>query len=719
MIFSLCSAVMASIDPIDFTALDFYARKGFDTAWVTVIPSSSDLKNWEKIPGRKGNRPIRVVDIFKGIQQKGLINSSPKPLEFTFVCDFNLNSGYLVGKSLALYFPQIGENWEIFFNGYSLKSEVYYGDDGYLKHLRAVRNEIIEIPFKYIREGRNVLGIRIIGNPENDRTGLFMRDGYKIDYYEKILNENKENWDYMLFGVYLFFGLYHLMLYIRRRKESFNLSFGIATIFAGIYYVCRSGFIFNMIADTFIIKSVELVSMVLLVIFMIIFFERIIYRKVSLPSKIYIMISVLLAVLIIPFEKFVLLIWQLSLPLPIVYVVGYDILLPLYGKFRQNYSEMTDCSPVTGVIFAGLKSISLSVPGNLLIGTLIWSLSAMADIYMTKSGIPSSFSKYGFFIMNIGIVVMLANRFLNVHNKMEELNVTLENKVNERTRELVDKNDEIQAANEEMEAMNATLSQANIELLDAKRAADRDMEMAAQVQSSFFPKGAPKNAQWDIAYEFKPLSGVSGDVYDFYMHDDELIGMSLMDVSGHGIASGLITLLARSVLTKRFIDSPSMSLNKLVEKINHDLIIEIGNVDYYLTGILLKFSGTKIEYINAGHTDLLYRSSKLGKVKEVIPKSREFKGHFLGVEAMESAFSMLSFSVDKEDMLLLYTDCLIESQNYKNEEFGVERLKLALQNIPENSSSEQALNYVLKNFYTFVGSRGVTDDLTAILIRKI
>ena len=66
------------------------------------------------------------------------------------------------------------------------------------------------------------------------------------------------------------------------------------------------------------------------------------------------------------------------------------------------------------------------------------------------------------------------------------------------------------------------------------------------------PKTAPKNDAWDIAFEFIPMSGVSGDLYDFYVSEGEITGLTLCDVSGHGIASGLVTMIARSVFFRNF-----------------------------------------------------------------------------------------------------------------------------------------------------------------------
>jgi sigma-B regulation protein RsbU (phosphoserine phosphatase) len=84
------------------------------------------------------------------------------------------------------------------------------------------------------------------------------------------------------------------------------------------------------------------------------------------------------------------------------------------------------------------------------------------------------------------------------------------------------------------------------------------MDMASNVQATLFPPTPPEVNGWDIAFVFRPMAGVSGDMYDFYTEGDTLNGVALFDVSGHGIASGLITMIARTVFQRNFMrkDNP-------------------------------------------------------------------------------------------------------------------------------------------------------------------
>jgi len=293
-----------------------------------------------------------------------------------------------------------------------------------------------------------------------------------------------------------------------------------------------------------------------------------------------------------------------------------------------------------------------------------------------------------------------------------------EQRVDERTQELRQAKEEIASAMEELEAVNERLIETNRELENAQRVASLDMDMAARIQKSFFPDEPPESIEWDIAFTFKPLTGVSGDLYDFYYRGNELSGVSVFDVSGHGIASGLITLLARSVVHRRFIEYREKKLSRIMELVNRDLITEMDNIDNYLTGILLRFNGDTVEYVNAGHADLLVKRGSTGQVKKVKPKERDFKGNFLGVAAMEKPFNSILFKIEKDDVILLFSDGFNESENEFREEYGLERIAASLENVPSSKSAREIMEHITKSFYKFTGNKKIKDDLTIILLKK-
>jgi len=372
----------------------------------------------------------------------------------------------------------------------------------------------------------------------------------------------------------------------------------------------------------------------------------------------------------------------------------------------------------------------------LVAGLFAFILTSIFDLTTSFLGWASFMPRltyFGMLIMVASQAIIIGRRFKlmtvnlklyseeleDAKSKLEDYATNLEIKVDERTKQLQNANEELEAAYEEVEAMNDNLLNTNNQLEDAKRIADRDMFMAINVQTSFFPPKAPASSTWEIAFAFKPMSGVSGDLYDFYTDTEgSLTGTSMFDVSGHGIASGLITMLAKSIVFRRFTSMKDEKLNVVIKKIHEDLLNEIGSIDNYLTGVILRFNEDSVEYVNAGHTDLLVKSASSGKVSPLIPKDKDFKGYFIGVDSVPVECSSVSFKLKSNDTILLYSDCLIESQNLAKEQYGVELLSESISKINPELSAEKQLNLILNDFHNFTQTEKLHDDLTVIIIRK-
>ncbi|HPR47472.1 MAG TPA: 7TM-DISM domain-containing protein [Spirochaetota bacterium] len=350
-----------------------------------------------------------------------------------------------------------------------------------------------------------------------------------------------------------------------------------------------------------------------------------------------------------------------------------------------------------------------------MVSFLVFLIGVILMVLQLRGTIPSNALTangilLGAVFQAIALSIGLADKINAMRREVQILNTDLEKKITERTEEL-------RAAMEEMESMNDTLAETNRELEQAQHIARIDMGMAANVQSSLFPKEPPEVDGWDIAYAFIPISGVSGDLYDFYTHDKVLDGIALFDVSGHGIASGLITMIARSVFHRNFNKGKENPLHEVIEKINRDLINEMGQADNYLTGILVRFNSDTVEYVNAGHSDLLYRDAATGSVRPVCRDGQDMRGMFLGVAAVNEPYESLKFTIADNDVLLLYTDCLYESKNSDGIEFGLENLSASLKNA-RGVSATDIRNEILNDFYGFMGDAFPSDDLTFIVVKR-
>ena len=146
------------------------------------------------------------------------------------------------------------------------------------------------------------------------------------------------------------------------------------------------------------------------------------------------------------------------------------------------------------------------------------------------------------------------------------------------------------------------------------------------------------------------------------------------------------------------------------------MINEIGNVDNYLTSILLRFKNNIVEYVNAAHTELLYKRADKGNVFHVKQNGNDIKGLFIGISDLRYPYKMMKFKMMKGDELLIYTDCIIENMNSEDIYYGEKRLLSAFEKSPSNSS-QKTLDYILNDFYTFIGSEIISDDLTVVVCK--
>ena len=288
--------------------------------------------------------------------------------------------------------------------------------------------------------------------------------------------------------------------------------------------------------------------------------------------------------------------------------------------------------------------------------------------------------------------------------EVEDLNKTLEDKVEERTRDLTESNKNLEEANEQLASIN--------------RRAERDMALAVNVQRAFYPHTSPEVQGWQVAYVFNPMAGVSGDLYDFFCEDDVLKGCCLFDVSGHGIASGLVTMLSKTIIAREFEKGENLPLAKVMLNINDAIGHDRGDIENYLTGILLRIQDNKVEYVNGGHPALLCRSGSSGRVFQAKVNDESSEGTLVGIRELPASFTGINFNMKSGDSLMIYTDCLYESRNENGEEFGAERVAEIFSNVGNGSAQDQ-LSRLIRQFREFTGNVPLNDDLTIIILKKL
>ena len=245
---------------------------------------------------------------------------------------------------------------------------------------------------------------------------------------------------------------------------------------------------------------------------------------------------------------------------------------------------------------------------------------------------------------------------------------------------------------------------------------EKEIELAAFVQESFTKKKMPDFDNYEVAYYSKAMSGVSGDMYDFYTHEKNLKGAGIFDVSGHGIASGLVTMLVRNIFQQEFHQNEEKPLYEVMEIIDKRIRKEKQNIENYLTGILLRFNENNVEIVNAGHPcPVLYR--KKTNEFSFFDEKRKYSGTVIGLLTIDSFFQETSFTMESGDELFLFTDGVKEALNNEHDEYGNVRIMNSVKNAVQNDFKNQ-IHMILRDMGMFTENTEQNDDITIVIIRK-
>ncbi len=258
------------------------------------------------------------------------------------------------------------------------------------------------------------------------------------------------------------------------------------------------------------------------------------------------------------------------------------------------------------------------------------------------------------------------------------------------------------------------LRRAAEELRASRDAMHRDLETARHVQQSLLYAETPAVDNFDIAYYYRPMAQVSGDFYDFQTRAGELTGVGVFDVSGHGIASGLLTILARSIIMRVFQegDSPNLTLRKA----NEELVMNLQQGFNFISGLLLRFTGNHMELANAGHPDPLVKREGENAFFLTPEDQGQERGGLLGLHYFKGDYPLIKYDLKTGDALLLYSDGIVEAETADFEAYGPDRLRSSLDRA--RGSARARLDELLREHALFMNDLPPGDDITLVLMIK-
>jgi len=253
----------------------------------------------------------------------------------------------------------------------------------------------------------------------------------------------------------------------------------------------------------------------------------------------------------------------------------------------------------------------------------------------------------------------------------------------------------------------------NERLAEKARGADarrREDEIARQIHRGLLPRHDPLFAGLDISGGFRAADGVGGDYYGYVAMADGSLGIAIADVAGHGVGAALYMAIAKGALESEARDT--LSSGDVLGRVNEVLASDFSATDMFATFVFARFlpDARRIVWSNAGHNPplLLRRDGEVVWLKPCGPA--------LGIVA-GARWRDVDQRFGEGDVILLYTDGVVEARDVARRFFGVERLIEAARR-PASSAAE-IRGHVLDALARHAGTTPLKDDFTLVVARGV
>jgi len=269
----------------------------------------------------------------------------------------------------------------------------------------------------------------------------------------------------------------------------------------------------------------------------------------------------------------------------------------------------------------------------------------------------------------------------------------------------------------EQNALQA-LEKSNQQLEEANRGLREDLEAAALVQQSFLPSAHPATPGVTWAWMFRPCAGVAGDMFGAFPLDGQRVAAYILDVSGHGVASALLSV----TLSRMLIPDPgsyqageagagaqsgNQSPAQVLEALNRRFPLDPRTTQYFtMVYGILEPETRSFHYASAGHWGPVH-VPKRGEAAILEPGGLPI-GLFPG-----SAYSDQVLQMSPGDRLYLYTDGFIETEDAQNRAFGLQRLIHSLASA-RHLSLDQSVSALTREVELWRGTSEFEDDLSIL-----
>lgn len=237
------------------------------------------------------------------------------------------------------------------------------------------------------------------------------------------------------------------------------------------------------------------------------------------------------------------------------------------------------------------------------------------------------------------------------------------------------------------------------------------MRLGAVIQRRMIPERAPCIQGLDVAAIYQPCYQVGGDLYDFLQTGEQTLVTGIADVIGKGIPAAIMMSMFRGTF-RAYAEGgyARHGMDEIIQRLNWVACNECRDGEFITLFVArIDVENNTLTYCSCGHEPAM-----LLRNNEIIELDKG--GLVLGVMP-DAEYTVATIEFKQDDILLMYTDGLIDAMNFEGQTWGKDRLVETLRQCP-TCPSDQLIHSILGFRRRFVGLASQTDDTSIVAIRR-
>ncbi len=324
-------------------------------------------------------------------------------------------------------------------------------------------------------------------------------------------------------------------------------------------------------------------------------------------------------------------------------------------------------------------------------------------------------------------VTLKGKRYVVESGRQQVLNLlisTFENAVEKNT-ELIRVNQELSHSKDKLAKQNEMLQELNAQLEANNARMTRDLDAAARIQHSLLPAGDIATDGVEVAWRYIPCDELAGDFLNFFPVDNQWMAFYVVDVSGHGVSSSLLSVTVARSLTKHATTSSIIARvddsgrtviatpAEVADELNRRFPMESqGNLYFTMFYGLLNIETGDLKYVSAGHPPAAVLPAAGGPAK-LLPAEGFAIGWMEDMETEEEKTVL-----QPGDRLFIFSDGVPEAMSEDLEEFGDDRM-LAVINESRGKTIDEAVAMIKNAVDYWCRVNGPKDDISILAVELL